>query len=296
MVSESPESDWTCLSLARWAKIVSPPFLRSGSCLMTPQPVPYRRGHPPNPPHASTPEDQPRGPPHPARRLGGADAPPATTEVHILKHRDIWWTVEWDNQGKARHAAAHAPDDEVPPPPHGGDRLTLAVRVHGPPKEPEKHCTTPSTGRRGRQGAPSFQKPTPARTRHATRYAAHIRRHGTGTGHRLLTWPTSPPDALQAAEETLGIMTKQVFQLKDAVPTSKVDVSAAREHPVFASGHAPVQQPEGRLPNPDGQTPGDAKVRRSARPPHRPNPHSSEKPTRKVGPKRKPPPCTTSTP
>ena len=27
-------------------------------------------------------------------------APPTTTEVHILKHRDIWWTVEWDDHGK----------------------------------------------------------------------------------------------------------------------------------------------------------------------------------------------------
>ena len=43
------------------------------------------------------------------------DAPPATAEVHILKHRDIWWTVEWDDHGKIRGAVAHAPDDEVPP-------------------------------------------------------------------------------------------------------------------------------------------------------------------------------------
>ena len=28
------------------------------------------------------------------------DAPPATTEVHIPKHRDIWWTGEWDDHGK----------------------------------------------------------------------------------------------------------------------------------------------------------------------------------------------------
>ena len=54
-----------------------------------------------------------------------------------------------------------------------------------------------------------------------------MRRHGSGTGHRLLTWPMDPPDALQAAEVTLGIRTRQVFQLKDAVPTSKPDVPAA---------------------------------------------------------------------
>ena len=62
------------------------------------------------------------------------DAPPATTEVHILKHRDIWWTVEWDDHGKVRRATAHTPDDEVPPPPRGGDCLQLAARVPHPPK------------------------------------------------------------------------------------------------------------------------------------------------------------------
>ena len=40
-------------------------------------------------------------------------------------------------------------------------------------------------------------------------------------------------------------MTKQVFELKDAVPTSQPDYSATPEHSVFAPGHAPVQQPEG---------------------------------------------------
>ena len=62
------------------------------------------------------------------------DASPATREVHILKHRDIWWTVEWDDSTMIRRAAAHAPDDEVPPPPRGGDRLRLATRV---PHTPE---------------------------------------------------------------------------------------------------------------------------------------------------------------
>ena len=101
------------------------------------------------------------------------------------------------------------------------------------------------------QGAPGGPLPperTPAWTRHTTRYTAHMRRHGAGTGHRLLTWPTDPPDALHKAEETLGIMTKQVFQLKDTVPTSKPDVPATREHPVFAPGHAPVQQSQGAPP------------------------------------------------
>ena len=46
----------------------------------------------------------------------------------------------------------------------------------------------------------------------------------------------------------LGLMTKQVFQLKDLVPTSKPDVAAARKHHVFAPGHAPVQQPQGAPP------------------------------------------------
>ena len=46
----------------------------------------------------------------------------------------------------------------------------------------------------------------------------------------------------------LGLMTKQVFQLKETFPTSKPDVRAAREHPVFAPGHAPVQQPQGAPP------------------------------------------------
>ena len=75
-----------------------------------------------------------------------------------------------------------------------------------------------------------------------------MHRNGAGTGPRLLTWPTDPPDAVQEAEEVLGLMTKQVFQLKDTVPTSKPDVPAAREHPVFAPGHALVQQPQGAPP------------------------------------------------
>ena len=101
------------------------------------------------------------------------------------------------------------------------------------------------------QGAPEGPLPperTPAWTHHATCYTAHVRCHRAGTGHRLLTWPTDPPDALQEAEDVLGLMTKQVFQLKDTVPASKPDVPAARENPVSAPGHAPVQQPQGAPP------------------------------------------------
>ena len=125
------------------------------------------------------------------------DAPPPTTEVHILKHRDTWWTVEWGDHSKVMRATAHAPDDEVPPLSRGGTACRLA----------HMHC------------------------------------HGAGTWQRLVTWPTDPPDALKAAEGTLGIRTKQVFQLNNAVPTSKPDVPATREHPVFTPGYAPVQQP-----------------------------------------------------
>ena len=167
------------------------------------------------------------------------DAPPTTTEVHILKHRDTWWTVEWDDHSKVRRATAHAPDDEVPPPPRGGDRLRLAARI---PHAPEAAWEALHYALYWAQGAPEGPRPPerpPAWTRHATRYTAHMRRHRAGTGHRLLTSPTNPPDALQEAKEVLGLMTKQVIQ---------PDVPAAREHPVFAPGHAPVQQPQGAPP------------------------------------------------
>ena len=224
------------------------------------------------------------------------DAPPTTTEVHILKHRDTWWTVEWDDHSKVRRATAHAPDDEVPPQPRGGDRLRPAARI---PHAPEAAWEALHYALYWAQGAPEGPLPperTPAWTRHATRYTAHMRRHGAGTGHRLLTWPTDPPDALQEAEEVLGIMTKQVLQLKDPVPTSKPDVPAAREHPVFAPGHAPVQQSQGAPPQRGQPAAGATKVRRSARPPHRPNPRPSQEPSRRAGPKRKPLPCIPNTP
>ena len=61
------------------------------------------------------------------------DAPPATTKVHILKHRDILWTMEWDDHSKVRRATAHGPEEDVPPPPRCGDRLRLASCVpHSP--------------------------------------------------------------------------------------------------------------------------------------------------------------------
>ena len=176
------------------------------------------------------------------------DTPLATTEVHILKHRDIWWTVEWDDHGKVRQATAHTPDNEVPPPPRRGDRLQLAARV---PHTPEAAFEALHYALYWVQGAPEGPLPperTPAWTRHATRYTSHMRHHGTGTGHGLLTWPTDLPDNLREAEEVLGLMTKQVFQLKDTVPTSKPDVPATREHPIFAPDHARVQQPQGAPP------------------------------------------------
>ena len=176
------------------------------------------------------------------------DAPPATTEVHILKHRDTWWTVEWDDHGRVRQAAAHAPDDKVTPPPRGGDRLRLAARVLHTPEAAWEALHYALYWAKGAPEGPLPPERTPAWTRHATRYTAHMRRHGAGTRHRLLTWPTDPPDTLQEAEELLGLMTKQVFQLKDTVPTSKPNAPATRENPVFAPGHAPVLQPQGAPP------------------------------------------------
>ena len=137
---------------------------------------------------------------------------------------------------------------EVPPPPRGRDRLRLATRVPHIPEAAWEELHYALYWAQRAPGGPRSPERTPAWTHQATCYTAHMRRHGAGTGHRLLTWPTDPPDALQAAEGTLGIMTTQVFQLKDAVPTSEPNVSAAREHPVFAPGQAPVQQPQGAPP------------------------------------------------
>ena len=108
-----------------------------------------------------------------------------------------------------------------------------------------------------------------------------MRRHGAGTGHRFLTWPTDPPDALREAREVLGLMTKQVFQLKDTVPTSKADVPVTRDHPVFAPGHAPVQQPQSappkrRQPN-AWHRPGAKKRKAPAQAKPAPNPRAKPK-------------------
>ena len=204
----------------------------------------------------------------PVRLVGwdAMDAPLATMDIQILKHRDTWWTVELDDHGKVRRPAAHVPDGEVPLPPRGGDRLQLAARV---PHTPEAASEALQCALYWVQGAPEGPLPperTPAWTRHATRCTAHMRSHGAGTGHRLLTWPTDLPDALEEAEEVLGLMTKQVFQLKDTVPTSKPDVPTAREHPVFAPGHTPVQQPKGAPPQrgqPNARRRQGAKKRRA---------------------------------
>ena len=197
-----------------------------------------------------------RAPPRPTPRSAASSSsagtpwtpPPATTEVHILKQQDIWWTVECDDHGKVRRETTHAPHDEGPPPPRGRDRLQLATRVPHTPKAASEALHYALYWAQGAPEGPLPPECTPAWTRHATRYTAHMRRHGAGTGHRLLTWPTDPPDALQEAGEVLGLMTKQVFQLKDTVPTSKPDVPATPEHHVFAPGHAPVQQYQGAPP------------------------------------------------
>ena len=122
------------------------------------------------------------------------DAPPASTEVHILKHRNIWWTVEGDDHGKVRRATANTPDHGVLPPPRGGDCLQLAARVPTPQKQPGKRCTTPSTWRRGRQRAPSPRNPpqrghaTPTATRPTC--AATGQAPGTGSSPGPRTRPT----------------------------------------------------------------------------------------------------------
>ena len=136
--------------------------------------------------------------------------------------------MEWDAHSKVRQATTHAPDDEVPPPPRGGDRLRLVARVPHTPEtawEALHNALYLAQVRLG--GASPWHAPQRGRTTHQAK-------------QRLLMWPTDPADALQVAEETLGIVTKQVFQLTDTVPTSKPDVPATREHPLFIPGHAPV--------------------------------------------------------
>ena len=52
------------------------------------------------------------------------------TEVHILKHRDTWWTVEWDDHGKVRRATAHAPTTKSRP--HHAEGTACDSRTHPP--------------------------------------------------------------------------------------------------------------------------------------------------------------------
>ena len=83
------------------------------------------------------------------------DTTPTTTEVHILKHRDTWWTVEWDDHGKVRQATAQPPDDKVQPPPRGGDHLRLAARVpHAPEAARESAAPRPLLGAGGARRPP----------------------------------------------------------------------------------------------------------------------------------------------
>ena len=123
--------------------------------------------------------------------------------------------------------------------------MQLAARVPHTPEAASEALHYALYWAQGAPGGPLPPERTPVWTRHATHHTAHMHRHGAATRYQPLTWPTDPPDALQEAKETLGIMTKQVFQLKDTVHKSRPDVPATREHAVFAPGLAPVQQPQG---------------------------------------------------
>ena len=151
----------------------------------------------PSPPLAQAAQDAPSpGPTVRPIQLIGWDAMvalPATTEVHILTHRDTWWTVEWDDHGKVRQATARAPKDEVQRQPCGQDRLQLAARVPHTPEAASEALHHALYWARGAQGGPLPPERKPAWTRHATRYAAHMRRHGTGTRQGLLTPPRTRP-------------------------------------------------------------------------------------------------------
>ena len=94
----------------------------------------------------------------------------------------------------------------------------------------------------------------------------------------------------------LGLMTKQVFQLKDTVPTSKPDSQPPASRPYLQRATRQYSSPRAHPPNRDSPMRGAAQVRRSARPPQRTNPHPSQKPSRRAGPKSKPTPCIPSTP
>ena len=149
----------------------------------------------------------------PAQHVGCdvMDALLATTEVHVLKHRNTWWTVEWNDNGRVRQATAQAPDDETPPPPRGGDRLRLGARVSHTPEAAREALHNALYWLQGAPGGALPQGPIPAWTRLATHLTTHMRCHGAHAGQRLLIWPTDPPDAVQAAKGTLGLVTKQIF-------------------------------------------------------------------------------------
>ena len=97
------------------------------------------------------------------------DAHPATTELHVLKHPDIWWTVAWDDHGKVRQATAHAPEDEVASPaPCSGDRLRLAARVAHTPEVAREVLHNAHYWAQGVPGGPLPLEHRPACTRPAT--------------------------------------------------------------------------------------------------------------------------------
>ena len=128
----------------------------------------------------------------------------ATTELHVLQHRDTWWTVEWEDHGKVRQATAHAPQNAVPPLPRGGDCLQLPARV---PDIPEAACEALHNALYWAQGAPGGPLPpehTHAWTCHATCLATHMRPDGAAAGQRLLTWPTDPPETCRRTRRRLA--------------------------------------------------------------------------------------------
>ena len=84
-------------------------------------------------------------------------------------------------------------------------------------------------------------------------------------------------------------MTQQVFHLKDTVPTSKPDVPATHDN--TPSSHQATRlcnSPRAQLPKEDGLIPDAVRVRRNAKPLHRPNPRQAEAKTKDQGGSRRP--------